>query len=361
MPSTKKWRFAGINFDHQHMGDLLRQVSEHPDAEIVGVADEKPQQMTGTVDRLKIPKDIVFTDYRACLEKTKPDVVILCPATAKHGEWTEKVAPFATHILMEKPFAATLPEADRMIAAVKKTGKQLAINWPLRWYPPHVTTKRLVDEGVIGDVIEVHYYDGNKGPVRHAMDKIDVPEEEVLKLKQSSWFYKRNEGGGSLLDYLGYGVTLGTWYHNGRAPIEVTAVVDHPRGLEVDEHSITIARYHVGLSKYETRWGTFSDPWHLQPQPKCGFVIKGTRGTISSYDYEKTIRVQTEKKPEGEEIPVDTLKSPLSGPIEYFIDCLEKNKPLEGPLSPAICRIGQQIVDSAVLSAKERRTVPLVE
>ena len=42
---SKKWRFAGINFDHQHMGDLLRQVHEHPNAEIVGISDERPQRM----------------------------------------------------------------------------------------------------------------------------------------------------------------------------------------------------------------------------------------------------------------------------------------------------------------------------
>ena len=47
------------------------------------------------------------------------------------------------------------------------------------------------------------------------------------------------------------------------------------------------------LSKFETRWGTFTDPWTLQPQPKCGFVIVGSEGTISSYDYEEVIRVQT--------------------------------------------------------------------
>jgi glucose-fructose oxidoreductase len=34
---------------------------------------------------------------------------------------------------------------------------------------------------------------------------------------------------------------------------------------------------------------------------------------------------------------------------------------VEGPLSPEIARIGQQIVDSAVLSAREKRTVPLIE
>ena len=45
-------------------------------------------------------------------------------------------------------------EADRMIAAMKKTGKQLAINWPLRWVESHVTAKRLVDEGLIGELIE---------------------------------------------------------------------------------------------------------------------------------------------------------------------------------------------------------------
>ncbi len=36
---SKKWRIAGINFDHFHMGDLLRQTSEHPNAEIVGICD----------------------------------------------------------------------------------------------------------------------------------------------------------------------------------------------------------------------------------------------------------------------------------------------------------------------------------
>jgi glucose-fructose oxidoreductase len=243
---------------------------------------------------------------------------------------------------------------------VQETGKQLAINWPLRWYPSHSTAKRLVDEGVIGQVIEVHYYGGNSGPLRHAADKIVVSDEEATREKAKSWFYKKSAGGGSLLDYLGYGTTLGTWFLNGKVPIEVTAFVNQPPGLEVDEHSITIARYDTGLSKFETRWGTFTDPWTHQPQPKCGFVLAGREGTISSYDGEKTIRVQTRQKPEGEDVPVDELKSPFRNPIEYVLHCLDTGKPIEGPLSPAIARIGQQIVDSAVKSIAERRPVPLL-
>jgi len=354
------WRIAGINFDHMHMGDLLRQAHEHPNAEIVGICDEDPARMEGAIRNFGIPPERQFTDYRECLEKTQPDIVILCPATAQHGEYVEKVAPYGAHILVEKPMAASLADADAMIRAVEATGKTLVINWPLAWYPPHVTTRRLIDEGVIGQVLEVHYYDGNRGPLRHIADKIEVSAEEAAQQKSSSWWYQKDKGGGSLLDYLGYGVTLGTWFHGGRAPIEVTTVVDEPPGLEVDEHSVTVARYEYGLSKYETRWGTFTDPWTFQPQPKCGFVVVGTDGTISSYDYEETIRVQTHAHPEGQILPVDRLEAPRRAPIEYLIHCIETGEPITGPLSPALSRIGQQIVDTAILSAREKRTVPLL-
>lgn len=357
----KTWKVAGINFDHLHMGDNLRMAFAHPNVEIAGICHEDPARMQTAIEDFGIPSDRVFTDYRACIERTEPDIVLLCPATARHGEWTEKVAPFGVHIIMEKPFAATLSEADRMIAAMKPTGKRLAINWPLAWYPPHRTAKRLIDEGHIGDVIEVHYYDGNRGPLWHVADKIETARPTVEAEKPKSWFYKKEQGGGSLLDYLGYGTTLGTWYQNGRKPIEVTAVVDEPVGLEVDEHSITIARYAHGLSKFETRWGTFTDPWTHQPQPKCGFVIKGAEGTISSYDYEKTVRVQTRDCVEGRETPVDAVGPPFQNPLQYVIHCIERDVAIEGPLSPDISRIGQQIVDTAVRSAEAKRTMPLIE
>jgi glucose-fructose oxidoreductase len=362
MTSPKTYRIAGINFDHMHMGDLLRLTHEHPNAEIVGVADAidaPPGRMDGTIQNFNIPADRVFTDFRRCIEETKPDIVLLCPKTGEHGDYVEWVAPYGVHLLVEKPMASSLTDADRMIRATEATGKTLVINWPLAWYPPHVTTKRLIDEGVIGDVAEVHYYDGNRGPLRHIADKVEISAEEAVRQKSQAWWYQKAAGGGSLLDYLGYGVTLGTWFHNGKAPIEVTTVVDEPVGLEVDEHSITICRYDIGLSRYETRWGTFTDPWTLQPQPKCGFVVVGTQGTISSYDYEPTIRVQTKESPEAHDIPVDTLEAPRRNPIEYLIYCIETREQVTGPLSPHLSRIGQQIVDSAVLSAREKRTVAL--
>ena len=95
--------------------------------------------MADAIQNFSIADDRVFTDYRKCLEVTRPDIVILCPAAASHGEWTAKVAPYGVHLLVEKPFAATLSEADAMIAAMAGSGNQLAINWPLAWYPSHRT------------------------------------------------------------------------------------------------------------------------------------------------------------------------------------------------------------------------------
>jgi predicted dehydrogenase len=354
------WKLAGINFDHFHMGDLLRYAQEHPQVEIVGISDEQAPRMEEAVRKGLVSRDKAFTDYRACLEKTKPDVVILCPAASKHGEWVKKVAPYGPHILVEKPFAASLKEADAMVKAMPKAST-LMINWPLQWVGSHRKSFELIQSGAIGEVLNVWHFGGNRGPLWHGADKDEKTAAQVAKEKPKSWFYKKAHGGGSLLDYLGYGTTLGTWYQGGRRPIEVTATVDQPKGLEVDEHSIVVARYAHGLSKFETRWGTFTDPWIIQPQPRCGFIVLGTEGTVSSYDYDDYVTVQTRKKLEPHRVAAPAPKAPNQNPVQYLVHCLDKGVPLEGPVSLKISRIGQEIVDAAVKSAQTKKAVKLSE
>jgi predicted dehydrogenase len=355
-----KHRIVGISFDHMHMGDLLRLVHDHPNAEIAGIFDPDRAKMAHAVANFGIPDSLVFTDFDACLQATKPDLAILCAATADHATYTERLAAYGTHLFVEKPFAASVADARRMIAAMQPTGKLLAINWPLRWVPSHVTAKRLIDQGTIGDLTEVHFYDGNRGPLYHLADKIEVSPAEVEAQKPNSWWYKRSSGGGSLLDYLGYGATLGTWYMNGKAPIEVNCTIDQTPGIEVDQHSITVCRYDCGLSKMETRWGTFTDPWMIQPQPHCGFTFVGTDGTIQSRDYADHITLQTRTHPEPTPVPADPLPIGQRNAIEYVLACIDKNQPITGPLDPVVSLLGQRIVDTAARSAREKRTLALI-
>ena len=354
-------RITGISFDHMHMGDLLRQVHDHPDAEIAGIFDPNPARMAQAIQTFNIPPERVFTDFDTCMQTTKPDLTILCAAPADHATYTERLAPYATHLFVEKPFAASAADARRMMAAMKPTGKLMAINWPLAWVPSHVTAKRLIDQGLIGTLKEVHFYDGNRGPLYHLAGKVVVTEAEVEAQKPNSWWYKRSSGGGSLLDYLGYGATLGTWYMNGRAPLEITCTTDQTANIEVDQHSVTVLRYDTGLSRMETRWGTFTDPWTIQPLPHCGFVFAGSDGTIESRDYSSHVTVQTRANPTPHQIPADDLPPGRRNAVEYILDCIATGNPITGPLDPAVSLTGQRIVDTAAQSAREKRTLPLAE
>jgi len=359
------WKVAAVDFDYVHAAENLRMAHEHPDATVVGVCDENRERSADDVDtaveRFEIPGERVYDDADACLGETEPDIVLLSPATATHGEWVEHVADYDTHVVLEKPLAATLAEADRALDAMAESDGEFCVNWPLAWYPPHRTTKRLLKEGTIGEITEIHFYDGNRGPLHRGSDRTEHTVEEAAALREETWFYRDDLGGGSLLDYLGYGTTLATWFRDGDLPSEVTTTTDGADGLEVDEQSVTVARYDHGLSTFETRWGTFTDPWIDQPQPRCGFVVCGTAGTISSWDYDDQITVQTADAPEGETIPVDSIEPRNRNPIRNLIHHLDTGAPLDEPLTPELNRRSQRIVETARRSAARGEPVSLVE
>ncbi|MFG2935928.1 Gfo/Idh/MocA family protein [Streptomyces sp. NPDC048282] len=346
---------AVVGFDHMHAGDFIRTILDHPTAEICGVWDTDPGRRDRVCDDLGVPAHVRFDDIDE-LAATRPDFAAVCSTTHEHGLWVEYFAARGIDVMVEKPFAVSLAEADRMISAAEKAGIRLAVNWPLAWYPVHRTTRRLIAEGRIGTVTEVHYYDGNRGPLHHLHDKKSVdgvrPED-----KRGTWWYRAADGGGSLLDYLGYGATLATWFRDGELPTEVTTRTHVADGDEVDEQSVTIAAYAAGLSTFQTRWGTYTDPWTQQPYPRCGFVVVGTQGTIASFDYEDHVSVQTADRPAGERVPVDVLPLSEQNGVAHFIHALDTGTPLGGPISPAISRAGQCIVDAAMISATEHRTV----
>ena len=328
--------------------------------EIAGLFDPDHSRMDRAAAQFGVPPARLFTDFDACMKATKPDLAILCAATADHAAYTARLAGYRVHVFVEKPFAASVTDARAMMAAMRPTGKLLAINWPLAWVPAHVTAKRLIDEGLIGTLREVHFHDGNRGPLYHLADKVEVTPAEVEAQKPSSWWYERTAGGGSLRDYLGYGATLGTWFMGGKAPLEITSTVDQTPGIEVDQHSVTVCRYDTGLSRMETRWGTFTDPWTIQPQPHCGFVFVGSEGTIQSRDYADHVTVQTCARPEPHPIPADPLPKGRRTAIEYVLGCIALGEAISGPLDPEVSLTGQRIVDTAAQSAREKRTLALV-
>jgi len=354
--SASRWRVAVVGFDHMHAGDQIQLARTLPETSLVAAVDSDPARLAAVCDDLGVDPAIRFTDWRRCLDVARPTVACVCSTTADHLTWVRRLAARGVHVLLEKPFAQSTAEVDAMVAAAAAGGVTLAVNWPSQWYPVHRTARRLIAEGAIGRVVEVHHYGGNRGPLRHGHGK---KERDGTVDPGSSWWYQRAAGGGSLRDYLGYGATVGAWFRDGEAPTEVTATLHVPAGLEVDEQSVVVAAYPSGLSVFQTRWGTFTDPWTHQPQPRCGFVVAGTGGTVSSYDYDPHVRLQTRAHPEGVDVPAGGPPAHERSALANLVHALDTGKALAGPISPSISRVGQQVVDAAVASADRRAPVRL--
>jgi glucose-fructose oxidoreductase len=137
--NDSKLRVVGISFEHMHMGDNLRMAKAHPACEVVGICDADPHRMLAAQQDLQLSSDQLFTDWQLCIERSQPEIIILCPSTGDHALWVERLAPFSRPMLLEKPMAASLADADRIIEACNRFNVKLAINWPLVWVPSHRT------------------------------------------------------------------------------------------------------------------------------------------------------------------------------------------------------------------------------
>ncbi|MGE5557099.1 MAG: Gfo/Idh/MocA family protein [Bacillota bacterium] len=101
----------------------------------------------------KTGKPAVYTDYHRMLEEIRPEVVIVATPNKLHETMTlEAAASGAKGIYCEKPMAVSLGEAQRMVDACRKSGAALAIGHQRRMMPVFKTMRRLIREGVIGDV-----------------------------------------------------------------------------------------------------------------------------------------------------------------------------------------------------------------
>lgn len=349
---TKRYRVAVIGLDHMHAGDQITLAREIDTTELVAVWDTDSDRLGRVCDDLSVQETDRYTELDRLLEERSPHVAVICSATSDHEALAERFAAAQVNILLEKPFAADLHQARNMIKAAAVGGVLLGVNWPLAWYPSHRTTRRLIADGIIGPVTEVHYYDGNRGPLFHTHGKQVVDDQTARSIKRDSWWYSADRGGGSLRDYLGYGTTIATWFRDGEMPDDVLARTYHAAGDAVDEQSVVIASYHTGLSTFQTRWGTFTDPWTHQPAPRCGFVVVGAEGTIASWDYADHVTVQTMGDPAGHPLPVDDIPAHERSALANLTWCLSEGVPLYGPLSAETSLAGQQILQAAIDSVE---------
>jgi predicted dehydrogenase len=92
----------------------------------------------------------VYTDYRELLADADIDAVEILTPHQLHEAMVIDAARAGKHVAVQKPMTVDLPSADRMRAAAAKAGVVLRVTDNYAFYPPIVTAKRLIADGVIG-------------------------------------------------------------------------------------------------------------------------------------------------------------------------------------------------------------------
>jgi predicted dehydrogenase len=132
---------------------MVRGYRDNPDVEIVALCDTSEDRLTER--GAEWPEARRFTDYDQFLYETLDVVEVVVPTPA-HCDVVVKAFDAGHHVNMQKPFANTVEEADRMLAARDRAGKHLRVMENFIHYEPLRVLKRVVESGEIGEPAGFH-------------------------------------------------------------------------------------------------------------------------------------------------------------------------------------------------------------
>lgn len=133
-------------------------VLAQPYARLVGVADASEGRARELSTRFHIPS--VYRTLTDLLEAERPDVVHILTPPQTHATLAMEAMEAGCHVLVEKPMAATLEEAETMEAVARRRGVKLCVDHNHLFDPAFVRAKALVEQGAIGQVVWVESFEG---------------------------------------------------------------------------------------------------------------------------------------------------------------------------------------------------------
>lgn len=283
-----------------------RAYAESPLAELKAVVSRTPERAREIGERFGANW---YTDWREMLEKEKEvKAVSIANRDAEHREPAIACAEEGIDILLEKPMAPTLEEADEIIAAVDRAGVRMMVNFTLHFEPTYVAAYERIQAGEIGEVLTM--------------------------------FARRN---GTVLGAQHYGqwsdilISTGiheleamTWYSGSEVTRVYGESVKHlTRELRGDDAYFALLRFGSGAV------GSLESSWILPPTDPAGlnsrFDIVGSKGCISIENVNKTIAICTEERcyhPDVSYWPVvrGQVAGALRESITHFLTCLVEDR-----------------------------------
>ncbi|MDE3058525.1 MAG: Gfo/Idh/MocA family oxidoreductase [Bacteroidota bacterium] len=331
MASTQeKIRYGIIGFGLFAERAIAPAINASENSELVAIQKRSLPAAREKAKEYGIP--LAFDSAEQLVAHRGVDAVFIVSANAMHCSETLAAANAGKHVLVEKPMAMNTAEAERMIEACRAANVKLMVGHMLRFSPLVRKMKKIVQSGMLGDIIFANaefMYDGSSSP--------------------RSWLFDvKLAGGGPVFDI---GVhCLDTLRFTLQDEVTVTKSVLLPRPTETHtEHSAKLA---LQFSK-----GTLGSIYCSFDAPfRRTFVeIIGTQGSVSASDFTHnnaivplTVNLCKDGKKEKTEIEEIEIPNLYVDEITNFSESILKNTE---PLVPGSVGFQNQIVLDAAMKS----------
>lgn len=298
----------------------VRIYSELENANLLAISD----MVRGTLDSVSKEFNTVgYVDFDNILQLEDIEAVNICVPTVFHHDVVMNAIEAGKNVLVEKPIASKLDEAQEMIDAANDAGVILATGHVERFNPAVRVAKKLIDDGEIGEVVTAH-------------------------AKRLGPYPPRIRDVGVAIDLAIHDIDIFNYLFESKANTVFANMSSNLKNCEFEDHAEIMTKYdNEVLTILETNW--------LTPYKKRQLNITGVDGIISVDYGEQTVTVYKENN-SVENIKVDN-KEPLKEELRSFVNAVQTKSTPEVSGQDGFEAL--KIVDAAMKSSKERKLIEL--
>ena len=344
--TTARLRVAIVGLVHGHVEGFLSALPQHPDVELVGIADPDPALAEKYAHKYSLGQSLFFARTEEMIEATHPQAVLVYTSIGDHRKAIETAARCGVSVMVEKPLTISLDDALAIRKIAREHHIHVLVNYETTWYASNKAAYDEVEQGRLGAIRRVVVHDGHQGPA-----EIGVPPEFLNWLTDPA-----KNGAGSLYDFGCYGVDLMTWLMHGETPLTVTAVVtqDKPQIYpRVDDDSTIVLAYPHAQAVIQGSWN-----W---PFARKDMEVYGATGYAITVGPDR-IRLRHEHDAEELLTKAAPLTAPQTDSLSYLAAVLHGQLEPKGDLTALDTNVVvMQILDAARESARTGKSVRLTK
>ncbi|MPZ19887.1 MAG: hypothetical protein GEV06_18525 [Luteitalea sp.] len=317
---THTWRVAILGLGHWYSAyNLARALREYPRAELVAAAWHRPDQLNSFTKTFGITG---YDNYEALFEREQVDIVHIASPVSEIKDLTIRSAGAGKHIILGKPMAMSVAQADQMIEAVDAAGVScVPFQGIMRLRGGDL--KARIEQGEIGELL-----------LMHQTSRWSIAEDWYGSGKPGWFVDPRHVPGGAFIDEGIYWIDFFMWL-SGSEVVQVEAKMANlvHKDIDVEDWGMATFTFANGtLATLEASW-TINAPTKSGPSPKQNSVVRleivGSRGEIIDQWFRapgRAVLAAGARDWVFEQHAEAPFGPPSPFPLDHLVDCLESGR-----------------------------------